>query len=71
MFMFNWNKPIKVAHLEKLANQPILNGVLVMCVHAFTCDRNGKQFFKWKAKLSNILGESNKNFGHLIKRETF
>ena len=45
MFMFNWNKAIKVAHLQKLANQPILNGVFVMCVHAFTCDRNGKQFF--------------------------
>ena len=28
--MFNANKPIKVAHLQKLANQSLLNGALVM-----------------------------------------
>ena len=28
--MFNSNKPIKVAHLQKLANQSLLNGALVM-----------------------------------------
>ena len=28
--MFNSNEPIKVAHLEKLANQSLLNGSLVM-----------------------------------------
>ena len=28
--MFNSNEPIKVAHLEKLANQSLLNGALVM-----------------------------------------
>ena len=28
--MFNSNKPIKVAHLQKLANQSLLNGPLVM-----------------------------------------
>ena len=28
--MFNLNKPIKVAHLEKLANQSLLNGAPVM-----------------------------------------
>ena len=30
MFMFNSNEPIKVAHLQKLANQSILNGALVI-----------------------------------------
>ena len=30
MFILNSNKPIKAAHLQKLANQPILNGVLVI-----------------------------------------
>ena len=28
--MFNSNKPIKVAHLQKLANQSLLNGAPVM-----------------------------------------
>ena len=28
--MFKTNEPIKVAHLEKLANQSLLNGELVM-----------------------------------------
>ena len=28
--MFISNKPIKVAHLQKLANQSLLNGALVM-----------------------------------------
>ena len=30
MLMFNSNEPIKVAHLQKLANQSLLNGALVM-----------------------------------------
>ena len=29
MFMLNSNEPIKVAHLQKLANQSILNGAIV------------------------------------------
>ena len=28
--MFNSNEPIKVVHLQKLANQSLLNGALVM-----------------------------------------
>ena len=28
--MFNSNEPIKVAHLQKLANQSLLNGALLM-----------------------------------------
>ena len=30
MFMLNSNKPIKVAHLQKLANQSMLNGAIVI-----------------------------------------
>ena len=30
MFMLNSNKPIKVAHLQKLANESVLNGALVI-----------------------------------------
>ena len=30
MFMFNSNEPIKVSHLEKLANQSLLNGAPLM-----------------------------------------
>ena len=30
MFMLNSNEPIKVAHLQKLTNQSILNGALVI-----------------------------------------
>ena len=30
MFMFSSNEPIKVAHLQKWANQSMLNGALVI-----------------------------------------
>ena len=30
MFMLNSNEPIKVAHLQKLANQSMLNGIFVI-----------------------------------------
>ena len=30
MFMFNLNEPTKVAHLQKLANQSMLNGALAI-----------------------------------------
>ena len=30
MFVLNSNEPIKVAHLQKLANQSMLNGALVI-----------------------------------------
>ena len=30
MFMFKSSKPIKVGHLQKLANQSLLNSVLLM-----------------------------------------
>ena len=53
MFMFNSNEPIKVAHVQKLVNQSILNDTLVT------------------EMVNNSSSESKKNFGCLIKRETF
>ena len=55
MFMFNSNEPIKVAHLQKLANQSLLNGAFVMEI----------------VNNSFSDGESKKNFSRLIKREKF
>ena len=47
--MLNSNEPVKVAHLQKLANQSMLNGALVieMVNNSFT----------------TLFSESNKNFG--------
>ena len=53
MFMFNSNESIKVAHLQKLTNQPMLNSALVI------------------EMVNNCFGGSKRNFGRLIKRETF
>ena len=54
MFMLISNEPIKVADLQKLANQLMLNGALVIGMV------NNSSF-----------SESKKNFGRLIKQETF
>ena len=54
--MFKTNEPIKrakVIHLQKLANQSMFDGALVI------------------ETVSNSFSESKKNFGRLIKRETF
>ena len=42
MFMLNSNEPIKVAHLQKLVNQSILNGALVieMVYNSFNESKN-------------------------------
>ena len=53
MFMLHLNEPIKVAHLQKLTSQSMLNGALVI------------------EMVNNSFSESKKNFGRLIKRETF
>ena len=46
-------KPIKVAHLQKLPNHSMLNGVLVIEV------------------VKHYFSKRKKNFGRLIKQETF
>ena len=51
--MFDLNKPIKAAHLQKLANQSMLNGELAI------------------EMVNSSFSESKKNFGRLIRRETF
>ena len=60
MFMFNSNEPIKVAHLQKLANQSLLNGALVMeivnnCFNEskknFSCLIKRKKFYSKKIKI--------------------
>ena len=58
MFMFKTNEPIKGFHLQKLANQSMLNGALVIeIVSDSFCE--------------SMDGQSKKNFGRLIKLETF
>ena len=42
--MFNSNEPIKVAHLQKLANQSLLNGALVMEMVNNTFSESKKNF---------------------------
>ena len=42
--MFNSNEPIKVAHLEKLANQSLLNGALVIQIVNNSFSESKKNF---------------------------
>ena len=44
LFMFNADEPIKVAHLQKLANQSMLNDALLM-ERANTSFSEGKKNF--------------------------
>ena len=44
MFMFNSTEPIKVAHLQKLANQSLLNGELVMDIVNYSFSESKKNF---------------------------
>ena len=69
--MLNSNEPIKVAYLQKSANQSMLNGTLVveMVNNSFSesiVTRNGKTL-----SVSCDYGESKKNFGCLRKYGTF
>ena len=44
MFMFNSNEPIKVAHFQKLGNQSMLNGALVIKVVNNSFSESKKKF---------------------------
>ena len=44
MFMFKTNQPIKVIHLQKLANQSILNGALVIEIVSNSFSESKKNF---------------------------
>ena len=48
MFMFNLSEPIKVAHLQKLANQSLFNGALVM-------DMVNKSFSESKKNFGRLI----------------
>ena len=46
MFMFKTNQPIKVTHLQKLANQSILNGSFVIEIVSNFFSESKKNFIK-------------------------
>ena len=49
--MFNSDEPTKVAHLQKLSNQSLLNGALVMEIinNSFSeSKKNFSRLIKWK-----------------------
>ena len=49
--MLNSTEPIKVAHLQKLANQSMLNGALVIeMVNNFFSESMGKKTEIWTVK---------------------
>ena len=56
--MFNSNEPIKVAHLQKLANQSLLNGALVMEMVNNSFRESKKNL---SDKVGNVLIEKNKD----------
>ena len=47
MFMLNSNKPIKVAHLQKLANQSMLHGALVIEIVNISFSESKKNIDLW------------------------
>ena len=52
MLIFKTNQPIKVIHLQKLANQSILNGALVIEI-VRNCFSESKKHFGLLMKLGN------------------
>ena len=58
MFMFNSNEPVKVALLQKLANQSLINGALVMEIVNNSFSESKKNLFD---KVENVLIEKNKD----------
>ena len=44
MFMLNSNEPVKIARLQKLVNQSILNGVLVIEMVYNSFNKSQKNF---------------------------
>ena len=47
MFRLNSNQPIKVAHLQKLANQAVLNGALVIEMETIPSVKARKTLVVW------------------------
>ena len=61
--MFNSNKPIKVAHLQKSANQSLLNGALVMEMGNNSFTESKKNLFD---KAENVLIEKKKRYENML-----
>ena len=62
MFMLNSKEPIKVAHLQKLANQSILNGALVIKM-VYNSFNESKKNFGRLIKARNVLIEKKLRYG--------
>lgn len=54
-------QPIKVAHIQELANQPLFNGALVIeMINSSFCERNRK-FDMWQWKFGCVTKEKRSN----------
>ena len=62
MFMLNSNEPIKVVHLQKLANQSILNGALATEMVNNSFSESKKKLWSCD-KASNVLIEKIRDMG--------
>ena len=63
--MFNLNEPIKVAHLQKLANQSLLNGALMMEMVNNSFKESKKNLFD---KAEKVLIEKNKDMKICLRK---
>ena len=63
--MFNLNEPIKVAHLQKLANQSLLNGALMMEMVNNSFKESKKNSFD---KAEKVLIEKNKDMKICLRK---
>ena len=63
MFMLNSNEPIKVAHLQKLANQSMLTGALVieMVNNSFT---EAKKLWSFDKATNVLIEKKNRVMGN-------
>ena len=62
MFMLNSNEPTKVAHLQKLANQSMLNSAFAieMIINSFS---ESKRKLWWLHKARNALLQKSRDMG--------
>ena len=63
--MFNLNEPIKVAHLQKLASQSLLNGALMMEMVNNSFKESKKNLFD---KAEKVLIEKNKDMKICLRK---
>ena len=63
MFMLISNEPIKVAHLQKLANQSIVNGALVIKMVTVLLVKTRKTLVVWWSKERSNKKKGNEDMG--------